>query len=216
MKFKAVIFDLDGTLLDTYVDLANCMNGILANAGYPVHPVEAYKYFIGEGLEALVRKTLPEEQRTEENIKKYFAEIKKVYHDRWAETSKPYDGIENLLAELEKLDIPFSVLSNKADEFTNVMIRTLLKQFRFSFIQGAVEGKPKKPDPTLGLELVKKLNVKPEEVLYVGDTNIDMMTAKNAGFHSVGALWGFRTKDELVENGARELAAHPLDILKML
>ena len=216
MKFKAAIFDLDGTLLDTLADIANCMNEILQNAGYPTHPTEDYKYFIGEGLEALVRKTLPEDKRTDENIQKYFVEIKKIYHDRWDETSIPYDGIKELLTEMEKLNLPIAVLSNKAHEFTNIMIQTLLKEFNFSIIQGALEDKPKKPDPTLAIEMAEKMNIKPEEVIYIGDTSIDMQTAKNAGFYSVGVLWGFRKKEELVEHGAQELVEHPMDILALL
>ena len=216
MKYKAVFFDLDGTLLDTLADIANSMNGVLAKAGYPTHPVDAYKYFIGEGLEALVRKTLPKEDATPANIAKHFAEMKDVYHDHWKDTSRPYEGIVELLGELKKMNLPVCVLSNKAHEFTSIMIQELIPDYKFAIVNGSFPDKPKKPDPTLALSMVEKLGVKPEEVFYIGDTDTDMQTANNAGFYAVGALWGFRLEDELVSNGARILIKHPMDALQYM
>lgn len=216
MNFKAVVFDLDGTLLDTLDDIANSMNSILTNAGYPAHPKEAYRYFIGEGLEALVRKTLPEKDSNPENIAKYFGQMKTVYHERWNEKTKPYEGIKETLKELNTKNIPVCVFSNKAHEFTSMMVNELLAEYEFAVVKGSFPGIPKKPDPTVALAMAKELNVLPQNILYIGDTDTDMQTANNAGFYPVGALWGFRTADELTTNGAKTLIKHPLEILKLL
>jgi len=216
MKFQAVIFDLDGTLLDTLTDIADSMNTVLARFGFPTHPVNAYRYFTGGGTEYLVKLSLPEKHRDNQTVSKCLTAHKKEYQKRWANNTKPYDGIPELLDGLEKLGLPKAVLSNKPDEFTQIMVKTLLPRWSFSTICGEQPEIPRKPDPSAALEIARRLKIPPEKFLYLGDSNTDMQTANSAGMYAVGVLWGFRTAEELLANGAKILIKTPLDVLPLI
>jgi len=216
MRFKAVLFDLDGTLLDTIEDLGDSMNSVLARNSYPVHDIEAYKYFVGDGVRNLVLRALPEDKRSPEEIDRSLAAMQAEYAVRWADKTVPYPGIASLLDGLAEKGLKCAVLSNKPDAFTKQIIDKLLSGWTFSPVFGERQGVPKKPDPAGALEIARILDVRPEECLYIGDSGVDMKTANAAGMYAVGVLWGFRKKDELLENGARVLVAEPTEILKLL
>lgn len=215
-KFRAIIFDLDGTLLDTLTDIADSLNSMLSSFGFPTHPADDFRYFTGGGMDGLVKRILPPEHRTDETVKRCLPVAKEEYRKRWFIHSRPYPGIPELLCELEKLNIPKAVLSNKPHEFTKVMIETLLANWKFEIIQGMDDSTQKKPNPAPALNIAKKLNIPPEKILYVGDTNTDMWTADAAGMYAAGVLWGFRGADELTAAGAKTLIKTPKDILSLL
>jgi phosphoglycolate phosphatase len=216
MNYKAVIFDLDGTLLDSLEDLADSMNAVLESAGFPVHDVESYKYFVGDGMEKLVFRTLPEKHRDAGTIAKYTEKMKEEYSRRWNVKTKPYKGIAELLDMLTDKAIHMAVLSNKPDNFTKLIIKELLPKWNFRAVYGQRKSIPRKPDPSGALEIAGILGLQPREILYLGDTGTDMKTASNAGMYAVGALWGFREKEELIANGARAVINKPLDLLNLI
>lgn len=214
-RFSAVMFDLDGTLLDTITELADSMNTVLERLHLPVHDVASYKYHVGDGIEILARRVLPDDRQDEKTIKLCIEGMESEYEQRWSR-SATYNGIPELLTALSERSIPLTVFSNKPDVFTRKVISTLLPDWRFERVVGALEGIPKKPDPAGALKIASDLDITPESFLYVGDTNTDMKTAVAAGMYPVGVLWGFRQSDELSEAGARTLIAHPLELLDLL
>jgi len=216
MNWQAVLFDLDGTLLDTLPDLAYSVNEILSRLGYPVHPVDSYRFFVGEGVEVLIRRALPEGKSvTDEQVKLAVEAMEEEYGRRWADNTRPYDGIPEMLTWLEQRKIPKAVISNKPDLFTQIMVRELLPNWRFEVIRGATPSVPKKPDPTVALEIAQQIGVDPQQVILVGDSNIDILTAIAAGMYPVGVRWGFRPVEELLESGARVILNSPDDICKL-
>ncbi|MBQ38059.1 MAG: HAD family hydrolase [Gemmatimonadaceae bacterium] len=212
-RADAVIFDLDGTLLDTLADLANSMNAVLAAAGYPIHPESAYRYFVGEGMETLVRRTLPPGSRGAEQVASRLAEMRAEYGRRWAETSRPYAGIAEMLDGLTKCGVPLAILSNKPDDFTRLTVETLLQSWSFAEVRGMRQGTPAKPDPAGARETAASLNVDVDRVVYVGDTATDMKTGRSAGMFTVGVTWGFREREELEANGAQLIIDTPEQLL---
>ena len=214
--FKAVLFDLDGTLLYTLKDVADAMNESLVHFGYPPHPVDAYKYFIGDSLEVETYRALPESARTEDIIKKVAVYSEEIYDKCWGDNTHPYPGIPELLTELPRRGLSSVILSNKNDRFTKVMVQKLLPQWRFKIVQGALPDVPLKPDPVMALQITKKLQIPPEQFFYLGDTNTDMQTAVSAGMFPVGCLWGYRTADELLASGAKAIIDNPLDVLSII
>lgn len=216
MNYKGVIFDLDGTLVDSIEDLADSMNIVLLRNNFPVHDLQSYKNFIGNGIRNLVSKALPEAARDEALIERCFHSMIKVYSGNCINKTKPYDGITGLLDELVSRNMKLAVFSNKADELTKRIVLTLLPEYNFEAITGLTNEAHKKPDPSGALQISRKFAISPEEIIYVGDTGVDMETAKNAGMLPVGVLWGFRTKEELTLNGAKYLLNHPIDLIKIL
>ena len=216
MKFKAVVFDLDGTLLDTLEDLADSMNNVLAKNNYPIHKVELYKYFVGNGIRNLVERTFPEGKRNNENVDRGLSAMREEYSSRWSNKTKPYIGIAEMLSALVDEGLKITILSNKPDDFTKLMVKKLLPDWNFKLVFGERHGINKKPDPAGALEIAHTLGVQPRECLYLGDTGVDMQTAVSAGMYPAGVLWGFRKAEELVENGARILIANPTDVLDLL
>jgi phosphoglycolate phosphatase len=216
MTHKAILFDLDGTLLDTLEDLADSANAALAAMDLPQHPVEAYRYFVGDGLENLVRRTMGPRADDPEAVGRGIELARGEYARRWADKSKPYSGIPELLDQLTARCIPMAVFSNKPDEFTQLCVTRLLPSWHFAAVQGATAKLPRKPDPSGALAIATKLGVDPADVLYLGDTNTDMRTAVAAGMYPVGALWGFRTAEELRDAGAAVLVKSPMDVLGLL
>lgn len=215
-RFKAVIFDLDGTLLDTLDDLTDSMNKVLARLELPVHLRDQYRYFVGDGMETLARRVLPKEHRTVEMVRRVSEEMRDEYQSRWSLQTRPYDGILELIRALSQRGFILNILSNKFEELTRLMVQHYLADFSWAQVRGARTGVPKKPDPAGALAIAMELALEPSQFLYLGDTNTDMITANSAGMYPVGALWGFRTRSELEEFGAKTLIAHPLDLLKVI
>ncbi|MDD4528020.1 MAG: HAD family hydrolase [Candidatus Margulisbacteria bacterium] len=213
MIVKAVIFDLDGTLLDTITDITNSMNNALKDLCLPTFSEEDYKYLVGSGLDRLVGGVLPQHITDEQTIALFVEKFREYYDNKWTEHSVPFEGILELLSCLQNKGIKQAILSNKPHLITVAMTAKLLPaNFELVYGERLSEGIPKKPDPQVLLEMAKSLKVKPDEVLYVGDSDVDMQVAVNAGMIGVGVLWGFRTKEELVNNGAKYIVARPEEI----
>lgn len=216
MKYKAIIFDLDGTLLDTLEDLANSMNQVLKSQGLPIHETEKYKQFVGSGMYNLALRALPLDKRDESFIKHCQNLMQEEYKKRWADTTKPYEGIPELLDRLTTLGCKKAVLSNKPHEFTQLIVKKLLERWSFDAVFGERPGIPRKPNPAGALEIAKLLDIPPKEFIYMGDSGIDMNTAKSAGMYAVGVLWGFRDAAELMENGADLIIKTPIELFSVI
>ncbi|HYG76435.1 MAG TPA: HAD family hydrolase [Planctomycetota bacterium] len=215
MPYKAVLFDLDGTLLNTINELGDSMNASLASLGFPTHDYAAYKFMVGDGMDTLARRALPEAHRNEETVKLCVQGMRKEYATRW-QKSPPYDGVHALLDELSRRGVLLTILSNKPDDFTKTIMTTLFPSWRWAYVAGAHADIPKKPDPAGAVQLAREVGVPASEFLYVGDTNTDMWTANRAGMYALGALWGFRPADELTASGAKALLEKPVDVLRFL
>lgn len=213
-KFKAIIFDLDGTLLDSLEDLADGANVALKKLGFEAHPKEAYKTFVGDGVVNLLKRACPE-GASDEIIQKAVKLKKEYYQDNWANKSCLYEGVSELLTSLKEKGIVLTVLSNKPDHFTQEIMKHFFSNWSFDLIYGAREGVTIKPNPQGVFDIIAELKLKREECLYVGDTNTDMQTAKNAELYALGVTWGFREEQELLENGASRIAHHPKEILEL-
>jgi phosphoglycolate phosphatase len=216
LKYPGIIFDLDGTLLDTIEDLADSMNQVLMDLGFPTHTLGAYKYFVGEGVEALIRRALPDGPLRPELLDQCLGALREEYSRRWKNKTRPYPGIPELLDHLTGLGFRMAILSNKLDHFTQIMVAGLLPRWRFEPVFGARPTVPRKPDPAGALEIAEALCLAPEQFIYLGDTGIDMKTASAAGMTPVGVLWGFRPADELSAQGARWLIEKPGDLVSLL
>jgi phosphoglycolate phosphatase len=216
LKYPAIIFDLDGTLLDTIEDLADSMNQVLTDLGFPTHTLGAYKYFVGEGVEALIRRALPQDQLRPKLLDQCLGALREEYSRRWENKTRPYAGIPELLDHLTGRGLRMAILSNKLDHFTQIMVTKLLPRWRFDPVFGARPSVPKKPDPAGALEIAGVLHLPPDHFIYLGDTGIDMQTAFAAGMVPVGVLWGFRTADELRAHGAKWLIEKPGDLISFL
>ncbi|PZX94571.1 HAD family hydrolase [Flavobacterium aquariorum] len=215
MKFKGVIFDLDGTLVNSLEDIADAMNSVLQGRNYPTHDYDAYQYFIGSGLRNLVSKSLPETHNDEKHIDHCYQLMIEEYRDNCTNKTKPYDGIIELLDHLISHNIKLSVFSNKSDELTKKITTALFPNY-FNPIVGLSIESLKKPNPSEAIEISKSLGLKTEELIFVGDSGIDMQTAANANMFAVGVSWGYRPEEELTANGAKYILNHPLDLIKVL
>lgn len=215
-KYKAIIFDLDGTLIDSLEDIADSMNIVLNKNGYPPHSYDDYRYLVGSGARKLVSSALPEERREDGHVDECHNLFKEIYNKNWDVKTRPYPGITEMLGGIAKLGIKTSVLSNKPDDFTKRCVKKFLPDILFEIVLGMRDNIPPKPDPAAALEIAAELEISPEKFLYIGDTAIDMKTANSAGMSAVGVLWGFRSREELIANGAKALAANPMEILDLI
>ena len=214
MPFRAIIFDLDGTLLDTLDDIANAANRVLAARSFPIHPNPDYRAFIGEGVVKLMLRALPEACQDVATVQACVGAYVQEYERTWNALTKPYAGVPEMLDALVIRGLKLAVLSNKPDHFTQRCVGELLAKWTFGVVLGASDKFPRKPDPASALETAKRLGVPPAECLYVGDSGIDMQTARAAGMCAVGALWGFREQEELLQDGAQHLIHKPSEVLE--
>jgi phosphoglycolate phosphatase len=216
MPFRAIIFDLDGTLLDTLDDIANAANRALATRGFPAHPNVQYRAWIGEGVLKLISRALPEGHRDAATVQACADAYVQEYERNWNTETKAYAGVPDLLDALVARGLKLAVLSNKPDQFTQRCVDELLSKWAFNVVLGASDRFPRKPDPTGATEIARRLGVLPAECLYVGDSGTDMQTARGARMCAVGALWGFRDRAELLEAGAQLLINRPGEVLDVL
>ena len=216
MTYKAILFDLDGTLLDTLEDLGNSVNSVLARRDLPTHALDEYRYFVGDGTAMLITRALPQGKRNDETVRACLEELREAYGRNWNVNTRPYEGIPEMLDALTEHGLKMAVLSNKQHEFTRLCVADLLSNWTFDVVFGQRDEVRRKPDPTGALEVAERLNLPPADFLYLGDSAVDMKTATAAGMFPVGVLWGFRPAEELKEVGARALIERPLEILDLL
>jgi phosphoglycolate phosphatase len=216
MTFRAVMFDLDGTLLDTLADIARAANQALDREGMPAHPAADYRAFIGDGVAMLIRRALPPDHLEDALIARCVDGFHDAYSRCWDDRTRPYDGIPELLDALAARDLSLTVLSNKPDDFTRLYGERYLAPWPFRAVVGQRDHVPRKPDPAGALEVADRLGIDPGAFVYVGDSGVDMKTARAAGMFAVGASWGFRPVEELRAAGARAIIDHPSELLGLI
>ncbi len=216
MLFKGLIFDLDGTLLDSLEDLANAGNSVLKGNGLKTHPIKSYQYFVGNGLQKLIERIAPQYQNNHHKIVELMAEFKQIYSNSWKEKSRLYAGIPELIRVLKERGAQLAVFSNKPHDFTQLIIDEFFEKSMFSIVRGQKERVAKKPDPTGVFLICESLGLAVDDVAFVGDSATDIQTAKNAGMKSIGVEWGFRDRQELQENGADWIVGQPKDIAQIV
>jgi len=217
MMKKAVIFDLDGTLSDSIHSIKYCADLAVAGFGYGPFTEQQYKYFVGDGAANLIRRALAAGgDGAGIHFEEAFARYKEIFRENCMYRVAPYDGIRELLAALKEKQVKIAVLSNKPHAETVHVIETLFGKGYFDVIQGQKENVAIKPSPEGVFQILEQLRLTAEDVLYLGDTSTDMKTGKSAGAFTLGALWGFREREELEENHADVIIDHPLDVLKFL
>lgn len=209
-----IVFDMDGTLLDTLDDLTDAVNHALKVKGYPVQSRENVRKFLGNGLEVLIRKSFPEEA-TPDDVNDAIGSFKEFYRIHGKDKTKPYDGIAELLEELHRKGVRTAVLSNKYDA---AVIELAAEYFPGSFdvVRGERKGIPRKPAPDGIFSIMEDMSAAAGSVMYVGDSEVDMETGNNAGVTTVGVLWGFRTKDVLENSGAHHIVSEPMELLELI
>ena len=204
-KKQLAIFDLDGTLLDTVADLANATNQALAHCGYPTHPTDAYYQFVGNGINKLFARALPETERTEENVMRIRSLFVPYYNEHNADCSRPYPGVVELLRALQDDGVQLAVASNKYHEATLKLVRHFFPDIHFAAVYGQREEVPIKPDPTIVNDILAVTGIERTQTIYIGDSGVDMVTACNAYVESIGVTWGFRSEEELRTHGANHI-----------
>ncbi len=212
---KAVIFDLDGTLVNSLFDLATACDYALSQKGFPTHTVEEYKYFIGNGIPKLIERALPEVNRNAyiiEVVKEIFL---KYYSVHFADKTVAYSGMKETVTELKDRGLKLAVVTNKADNMAKSVVKAVYGDI-FDIVVGLNDKFPAKPNAESTLDTLNKLSVTTNECVFVGDSAVDMQTANNAGIKSVGVLWGFRDREELVENGATYIIEKPQELLEII
>jgi len=212
---KLAIFDLDGTLLNSIIDIAESMNEVLSNNNYPLHSIEEYKNIIGRGIDNLVIDSLPK-GITKENLAQYIDQMKDIYGKRWMLKTEPYDGIPEMLDTLVAEGIIIAILSNKPQQYTELAVKHLLPHWQFAVVFGSRENVPIKPDPQAVHEILELLSIDKSEALFIGDTKIDIQTASASGVESVGVSWGFREVEELKKANADYIIHSPKEFTDLL
>ena len=213
--YRTVIFDLDGTLLNTLDDLADAGNWVCEQRGWPTHSVEEFKYFVGNGLSKMIERISPEGFKAPEQVAETLAQFTPYYDAHKADKTAPYEGMTEALEELRAAGVQAAVLTNKA----HALARSVMEHYYpglFPVVQGAVPGFPTKPDPALLRRLMEELGADPADTLFVGDSNVDIRTAKNGGLKGCGVLWGFRTREELLAEGADHLVETPAQLVRLI
>lgn len=213
--FKLCVFDLDGTLVNSLEDLAYCTNIALEKFGLEKQPLDRFNKFVGDGVPMLIKRAMGD-NFTEDLHKSLISEFNEQYKLHYADKTMPYSGVVDLLKTLIDNDVKIAVLSNKPDNFTKKIVSTIFKSITFSKVQGKLEGIPKKPDPTALNNLITEYSICKEETLYIGDSNVDVYTANNAGVKVCGVTWGFRGKNELKAAGADYIVDKANEIEKIV
>jgi phosphoglycolate phosphatase len=216
-KKKLIIFDLDGTLIDSLKDIALCTNSVLKELGCEEHPIEVYKEFTGDGARELVKRALPN-GFSEEKIQKALGMFKEIYSNKINENTKPFDGIYEMLKALED-SCDLALLSNKPHKFTLEYMELFFSEFNFQSIHGQKEEVAKKPDPAGVYNILDELDYldyKKDDVYFIGDTATDMKTAINSGVIPIGVLWGTQEEDKLIQNGAQYTVQTPQEIVQII
>jgi phosphoglycolate phosphatase len=216
MKFTSIIFDLDGTLVDTLEDIYRAVNRSLEDYHFPIHEKEAYLLKIGKGLRNLCTQALPSESRNDEAIQKIFETSYRYYEEAPAAFSRPYEGIPELLSELQRTKMKLAVLTNKPDPLAQRIIAELFPAGTFSLVFGEREGVPRKPDPAAAWEILTELDTDPKHNIFIGDSEVDIESAKAAACHAVGVSWGFRDRSVLEKAGAERILDKPNDLLEII
>ncbi len=216
MIYQAVLFDLDGTLLNTLEDIAGVVDEVLQNHDFPTHQLSDYRSFISNGIVMLITRSLPENYRDEDTIKKCVEAFQKAYSRRWNQKTMPYRGTIETLEKLVARGLKLAVLSNKTHNLTQTCVEEFFPNIPFDMVLGLSHDIPPKPNPTGAIRIADKLNLPANQILFVGDSAADMKAAIAAGMFPVGVLWGFKTAEELQRSGAKVLIEHPEEILGLV
>jgi phosphoglycolate phosphatase len=211
-----LIFDLDGTLLDTVADLAASTNYALNLCGFPKHDTAAYKFFVGNGINKLFERVLPEGEKTQENILQIRQYFLQYYGAHNSDLTSPYPGLSELLLTLQNAGIKLAVASNKYQKGTEELVRHFFPAIHFVAVFGQREGIPTKPDPTIVYDILNVAKTEKQKVLYVGDSGVDMLTAQNSGIEAAGVTWGFRPRSEMEVFSPKYIVDSPSEILNIL
>ncbi len=212
---KSIIYDLDGTLLDSIEDIALSMNEVLSELGYKSFDSEQYKYFVGGGVDILCENII-KNLHVQIPIQTLAERFKQIYDTTLHVNTKPYEGIEKMLENLSRDGHNLAVLSNKPHEMTQKYVEHFFGSYNISQVFGQQTDGVKKPNPSVAVQIAKSFGTNCEEVYFVGDTKVDMQTAKNANMKSIGVLWGFRDEAELRENGADFIVSYPMEIVELI
>lgn len=214
---KLIIFDLDGTLIDTRTDIANACNHALEQCGFPQRDIEEYNMLVGRGIDNLFRGAMPASEVNEENVARMRSLFVPYYNEHGCDWTRPYDGIMDILEVLKDKGLHFAVASNKYQEGTQSLVEKFFGKYDFVKILGQREGRPIKPDPQIVDEAMEGVpGIRKDEVIYVGDSNVDMETGINAGVRTIGVTWGFRTREELEAYSPHALIDHPMQIVEFI
>ena len=213
MKYQAAIFDMDGTLIDSLEDLADSVNETMNHYNFPSHTLNEYRYFVGNGARKLIERSIPNDKASDSDfVSEVLEYYDGCYKRRLTNKTRPYNGILEMLQKLQDKGIPLGICTNKQQFAADEIISKIFPANMFNAVIGDQKGMPRKPDPAKVLKIAAQFNVKPECVAYFGDTSVDMETAHNAGFLSVGVTWGFRPESELIESGAEVIINHPSEL----
>jgi phosphoglycolate phosphatase len=216
-RIKGIIFDLDGTLINSIGGIGFSMNSVLEKNGMPTHSIDSYKTYVGNGIGRLVKRSLQESIAADTDIfSKVLDEMKTQYAQSWDYGMSLYDGVADLLSILSEHSIFLTINTNKPSKFLKPIVDKYLKKWIFSCIVGGTSLYSLKPDPEGALHILHTLGISPEECIYVGDSEVDITTAKNAGICSVSVAWGFRSESDLLMAGVQNIIRNPLELLHFL
>lgn len=213
MQYQAVLFDLDGTLIDSLADLGESANAVLKEQGFPVHAIETYRQMVGNGMRELMRRCLPESASLA-LADEMLGRFKCVYEARLLQKTRPYEGVLTLLSALRERGIPLAVCTNKEHRAALTLVDALFPAGTFAYVFGERDGVRRKPDPEAVLDIAGRLGVPPSAAIYAGDSLVDMQTAVRAGMLPVGVLWGFREREELEAHGGKIILSEPMELLE--
>jgi phosphoglycolate phosphatase len=216
MEYSAVIFDMDGTLINTLEDIAGSVNRVLTSRGFPIHDLNQYRSFIGDGPATLISRALPKDHRDPEMIHSCLQAYLDDYRENCDQNTTLYEGIPELLDELVHRNFKMAILTNKENDLAGLCVNLFLSRWHFDRVLGLRAGVPRKPHPAGALEIADHLGVAPKKIIYVGDSDTDMKTARAAGMLPVGASWGFASPIVLKTSGAERLIGHPMDLIELI